>query len=343
MSWKNRLKTCVWELTLQCNMNCIHCGSSAGSPRANELTLEECLRVADDLIKLECRLVSLIGGEVFLFKGWDKIAAKLSENGVLVNIITNGYFLEETQINQIKNANLVNVAVSIDGMEENHDRIRNRKGSFRNALITLDKLHSHNISTAAITSLLDFNFYDLEPLHQVLSGKNVKVWQLQMANPMGNLSGIKDILLKEDKIPEITDFIRQKRGKMAVYAADDIGYFDENEPYIRGIPGVFCSWNGCQAGISAIGIGSDGSIKGCESLYADEFIEGNVRNEPLIRIWEDESRFAYNRTFQVSNLEGRCKDCEKGERCRGGCRGICYFINGRLYDNPYCRYNLNKS
>ena len=36
-----------WELTLRCNMNCIHCGSSAGEPRPNELTEEDVARLID--------------------------------------------------------------------------------------------------------------------------------------------------------------------------------------------------------------------------------------------------------------------------------------------------------
>jgi MoaA/NifB/PqqE/SkfB family radical SAM enzyme len=40
---------CVWELTLACNLRCKHCGSIAGSKRQDELSLEENLRVADQL------------------------------------------------------------------------------------------------------------------------------------------------------------------------------------------------------------------------------------------------------------------------------------------------------
>ena len=63
---------CVWELTLRCNMRCLHCGSRAGRARADELSVEECFRVGDDLAALGCRQVTFIGGEVFLYPGWNK-------------------------------------------------------------------------------------------------------------------------------------------------------------------------------------------------------------------------------------------------------------------------------
>ncbi|MGA9657100.1 MAG: radical SAM protein, partial [Polyangia bacterium] len=56
-------RACAWELTLGCNLRCRHCGSAAGPRRADELTLEECLRVADELGALGCQRATLTGGE----------------------------------------------------------------------------------------------------------------------------------------------------------------------------------------------------------------------------------------------------------------------------------------
>ena len=35
----------VWELTLGCNLKCLHCGSRAGQRRAGELDTRECIDV----------------------------------------------------------------------------------------------------------------------------------------------------------------------------------------------------------------------------------------------------------------------------------------------------------
>ena len=39
--FRYRPKICVWEITLACNAHCIHCGSVAGEPRADELGTDE--------------------------------------------------------------------------------------------------------------------------------------------------------------------------------------------------------------------------------------------------------------------------------------------------------------
>lgn len=330
---------CVWELTLKCNMNCIHCGSVAGKARSDELTVDECLGIADELLDLGCKQATLIGGEVFLYRGWEEIARKLSEGGVQVNIITNAFVLGDTQIEQIKYAKLVNVGISVDGMENNHNKIRNVKTSFRRVLKAFQRLREEKISIAVVTSLLDFNLDDLEQMHHLFLDNGVSVWQIQIATAMGNMASNQGLILNPAKVPLITRFIRYKTNEiLRIYAGDDIGYYDENEIYIRSRPGTISAWRGCQAGLKAVGIDSIGNVKGCESLYSDDFIEGNLREKSLEEIWNKEGNFAYNRKFDVSMLTGRCATCDKGEICRGGCRGSSYFSTGSPFENAYCCY-----
>jgi radical SAM protein with 4Fe4S-binding SPASM domain len=335
-----RPEFCVWELTLKCNMRCSHCGSMAGKARENELTVDECLNVAEQLVKLGCKQVTFIGGEVFLYKGWEIIARKLTENGIYVNIITNGFLLGDEQIAQIKYARLVNIGISLDGMQDNHNNIRNVNTSFDKVMEAFDVLSRERIPVAVVTSLIDRNFEDLWPMYDLLVENDIRLWQIQIVNPMGNMVDKKSFLLDPSKVPLVTKFIREKRSeqKVMIYAGDNIGYFDENELYLRSQPGIVYEWFGCQAGLRVVGIDSIGNVKGCESLYSDEFIEGNLREESLSEIWNKEGNFAYNRAFDVSMLTGSCKGCDKGAICRGGCRGACYFTTDSKFENPYCCY-----
>ena len=335
------LVSCLWELTLRCTMNCMHCGSSAGAARSKELTLDECLATADELAALGCKELTLIGGEMFLYSGWEKIARHLSDAGMLVNIMTNGYHMREKHLEQIEYAGLTNVGISIDGMAENHNRIRRRPDGFAQVTRSLDLLREEEVPTGVVTSLLDFNFADLEPMYDYLVEHGVTIWQLQLVNPMGNMAGCDDLIIRREKIPVITDFIREKNleRQMVVIAADSIGYFDENELYIRGRRSPICCWEGCQAGITGVCIDSVGNVKGCGALYDEVFIEGNVRKRSLSDIWNDETSFAYNRAFDVGLLTGACRGCELGDACRGGCRASNFFAGGSMYESRFCSRN----
>ncbi len=305
------LLSCIWELTLRCTMNCMHCGSAAGAARRQELALDECLAVVDELASLGCRELTFIGGEVFLYKEWEKIARHSTDLGLVVNIMTNGYHMRDKHVDQIKHARLSNVGISIDGMEQNHNRIRRRPDGFLQVTRSLDLLRDEGIATGVVTSLLDFNTADLEPMYDFLVAHGVGIWQLQLVNPMGNMAGCDELIIDPMKIPLITDFIRDKNSlrEMVVIAADSIGYFDENEPYLRGRRAPICCWEGCQAGITGVCIDSVGNVKGCGALYDDFFIEGNVRQRSLSEVWNDERSFAYNRAFGVEMLSGRCRAC----------------------------------
>ena len=53
----------VWEPTLDCNLNCIHCGSTAGKAKSDELTTKEGIKLIQDLPKIGVREVCFMGGE----------------------------------------------------------------------------------------------------------------------------------------------------------------------------------------------------------------------------------------------------------------------------------------
>ena len=321
-------------------MNCSHCGSQAGKARANELSLAEAFSVADQLLELGCTQISFIGGEVFLYNGWEKVVKYLTSRGVIANIITNGYLFGDKQVDEVKSSGIANVAISIDGMESNHNRIRNNPKSFQHILQTIKRLNEENIPIGVNTTLLDSNISDLEAMYCFLVENNVKIWQLQLANPMGNLKSYDQLPISISNIKTIPPFIKQKRedNKIKIYTGDNIGYYDLNESSIRGPMGKVNYWPGCQAGLTVIGIDSIGNVKGCESLYDDLFIEGNIRNESLRNIWLKKGNFAYNRNFDSSLLTGKCKHCDMGSYCRAGCRGACFFTNGQYYENAYCIY-----
>ncbi len=90
---------------------------------------------------------------------------------------------------------------------------------------------------------------------------------------------------------------------------------------------IVCSWND-----------SIGNVKGCLSLYDNKFIEGNLQNESLKEIWMNPNTFSYNRKFKLSDLKGKCKDCDKGNLCRGGCKQLSYFATGNMCESIYCNY-----
>lgn len=337
-----RLRQCVWEITLACCFSCSHCGSRAGKAREGELDTKECLEVSEQLSELGCRRVSLIGGEVFMRPDWAVIAGSLISKGISTCIITNGLLLGEEQAAAIKRMGAESVAVSIDGNREVHDLYR-QKGSFDAALKAIDLLSEFRIPVSVITTLNGTNVKCLEELFGILKTKDIFAWQLQACSPMGNAGeGVFD---SRFDFRSVIGFVYEHRGKcaFALGIADNIGYYTEEEGLLRGNVTGKSYYGGCSAGISGLGIDSVGNVRGCEALYDDSFIEGNLRERSLAEIWNDPGAFSYNRNFSTDMLTGGCRGCEYGERCRGGCRSYNYFAGGDLYGFPSCaRFSIDR-
>ena len=332
---KYHLKQCVWEITLACCFSCKYCGSAGGHARENELTTEECFIVADQLRDLGCRRVSMIGGEVFMRRDWKEIVSRLIENGIVVNIITNGFLFTDALLAELKSLGIESVAVSLDGPKEVHDRYR-QDGSYERALRAIRALHGAGILVSVISTLNAENAKQLPELYETLKDSGIFAWQLQACSPMGNAAnGGVDIAFDPR---EVITFVREymKKAPFLLGVADNIGYFTPEEGSIRGNMSGKAYFSGCRAGLSAIGIDSVGNVRGCESMYDERFNEGNLRERSLQEIWEDENAFAYNRKFDKSMLTGACATCELGGHCAGGCRSYNFFARGKLYEAPRC-------
>lgn len=334
-----KLQSCVWEITLACCFSCKYCGSKGGNARNHELTTAECLDVAKQLSDLGCRRVSLIGGEVFMRPDWATIVSRLTEYNIRVSIITNGYLFSEELIRKLKETHVESIAISLDGTEKIHDRFR-QKGSFHRADKAIDILAENDIPISVITTLHSQNVPYLENLYQYIRSKPIKAWQLQACSPMGN--AVKSGIDYHFNFSDVIQFVEKHLYDvplMMIGIADNIGYFTEKEGYLRGNLSGKAIFSGCRAGLTSIGIDSVGNVRGCESMYDEHFIEGNLREKTLEEIWNSQDTFAYNRQFKHTQLTGKCSSCQYGCLCAGGCRSYNYFTHGKLYEAVNCALN----
>ena len=331
-----RLSSAVWEITLACPFRCRYCGSGGGKARKNELTGAECERIANELADLKCRRVSLIGGEIFTRPDWEDIIGFLTRRGIRVCVITNGFNMNGDIPDRLIRQGIESVAVSIDGPERVHDAYR-APGSYRRAMDAVSALAAKNIPVSVISALRSDNYRSIEEFFGILRDKPIFAWQLQACSPMGNAK--KNGVGVDVDAGYIMDFVDTHADlvRFAIGIADNIGYYCKAEGRLRGRRDGSSFFDGCGAGLTSIGIDSVGNVRGCESMYDDFFIEGNLRERSLRDIWEDPDAFAYNRKFTPDLLKGKCASCPHGDICAGGCRSYNYFTNNKeLYENLLC-------
>ncbi len=341
-----RPKYCVWEITSRCNMRCLHCASDLGEGRVRgpQLTLHEARRVCRELKDLGCEHVVLSGGEALLRDDWDAIARELVGLGVGASIISNGLVIDEPVASRIRASGVCRVALSLDGPEATHNRIRRNPRAFERVCAACRLLKSLDLQVNIVTHVNHLNLPDMQAVEHLVCDLRADVWRLQLASPMGRLSRYPDLQLRPEEVPAVVDFIvaARNRGRVAIDVCDNVGYFSRHEAALRcdGRPRLFDFWCGCSAGCLTVGIEANGNVKGCLSLQSDRFVEGNLREQSLAEIWRRPDAFAYTRQFRPADLHGYCGGCEYGEVCRGGCTFMAVGATGSPHNNPYCAYRV---
>lgn len=118
-------------VTKKCNLSCDFCyvKHNLNTPEPNSLDFEEWKKVIDKIPRHT--VIDFCGGEIFLAKDMMKILEYLSRKKRLISIITNGTTVNEKMADFFIDRKITYYMTSIDGMWDTHDKIRGKKGVFK--------------------------------------------------------------------------------------------------------------------------------------------------------------------------------------------------------------------
>lgn len=338
----------VWEITLKCNLACTHCGSRAGDAREKELSTAEALDVVKQLKEAGITEVSLIGGEAFLRPDWLEIARAIADAGMIPTMVTGGYGISRSTAQKMLDAGIAQVSISLDGLEKTHDGLRGKLGSYFQALQTAKNFREVGVQFGFNTQVNRRSAPELPRLYEVMRDAGSNGWQFSLTVPMGNAADRPELLIQPVELIELFPVLaritwRANREGVRVIPGNDIGFFGPYEEILREEQfalGTF--WQGCQAGLGALGIEADGKIKGCPSLPSDSYVGGNIRDASLQEILKTKE-LTFNlevggTTAGTKPLWGFCKGCEFADLCRGGCTWTAHVFFDKPGNNPHCHH-----
>ena len=348
----------VWEITLRCDHACSHCGSRAEFSRPDELSTEELLDVANQLLRIGTREVTLIGGEAYLRSDVYKLVEHLSRGGIYVSMQSGGLGLTNRRLKKLKDAGLRGIGISIDGPAHAHDVLRDRIGSWEAGMTAIRRAKEHGFVVTSNTQLNQLTLPHLQETASFLEDAGVRVWRVQMTVPMGRAADRPDWLLQPWQVLEAIDTLAEAkidvlmrardtglepRRAMNITMGNNVGYYGPHEHLLRSAPGIAAkAWHGCQAGKFTLGIESDGRIKGCPSLPTAPYIGGNIRDLTLEQLWNDTPELRFVRDRSTDELWGHCESCYYADICRAGCSFTTHCFFGKRGNNPYCYYRAQK-
>lgn len=335
------LRYLFWEATLRCNLDCLHCGSDCvkdNSTLKDEIhigKIKEELKTISEFYPPERITFAIIGGEPLIRKEIIEVGAFAAELGYFWGITTNGMLLNLDNIKLLKDARLKTISVSLDGNEENHDKLRNCPGSYK-------------IVTEAIRNLIKDPFYKkfdviccvskinidhLEEFLRILLELRVPAVRFVPVFSQGRASKNTHLMLESGDYRKLLSWIGQNRKsqKQINISLGEEGYYGpEWECAVRD------SFHYCASGILIGSILYDGKVTGCPSI-SREFIEGNIKDSSFLDIWEN--KFSRYRQDRKKMFPEECGNCEHWPLCEGG--GF-HLLNRKKSDDRCIYKKINK-
>ena len=99
----------------RCNLSCTYCNEY--DDFSKPVAVETMTGRLDQLARLGTTIVTFSGGEPLLHPELDKLIAHVRSRGMLAGMITNGYLLTPQRVNQLNDAGLDHMQISIDNLE----------------------------------------------------------------------------------------------------------------------------------------------------------------------------------------------------------------------------------
>lgn len=337
----------MWNLTRQCNLACDHCYMDAKAEGREELSLEEGVRLIDDLADLKIPVLIFTGGEPLMSRHFYAYAFHAREAGLRAVISTNGTLITPEAASLLAEARIRYVGVSLDSVSpEKHDSFRGVLGAYERALQGLRNARDAGLKTGLRITLTKDNWQDVPALLNLALEEDIPRFCLYHLVPTGRGAGIAD----RDVTPEQRRCVIKFLAEAAVELKDkDIEILTTDSPMdgaylmelLKGDPRrdhvrkLLANAGGCSTGTKVANINHRGDVHPCH--FMPHVIVGNVRERSFRDIWIDNpSPELKSLRNMKSSLKGACGKCEYLDLC-GGCRQKAYYYQGDLLgDDPTC-------
>lgn len=340
--------TLQWHITADCDQECKHCyrynTPTYEKELRNELSYEECCRIIDDFSNTFAKWgmptwISFTGGDPLLREDIFDLIAYAREKEIGIGILGNPNHLDYKTAMQLKDAGVTRYQVSIDGMEETHDRLRGRKGLFKDTIRAIHVLEDVGIPSVVMFTLSRENVNELIEVIHTVAKEGVSIFDFARLVPIGAGEQLKEQMLTP-----------QKYRRLLLEVLEEYKCLQENEcrtyfgrkdhlwrllyqelGLLKPLPkDKETIYNGCGIGSGILTLLADGTAYACRRLPVEI---GKVPEQSIKEIFINSSE--HNKMRQVENMQ-KCSRCNLLQFCRG-CPAVAYATyDDYMAPDPQC-------
>lgn len=323
------------ELTYECPLHCPYCSNPLNlADYRDELTTEDWQRVLRQARELGVLQLHLSGGEPLQRRDLEEIVSTARDLGLYTNLITSALALTPRRAQQLKDAGLDHVQISIQADEPDlSDRIAGtpsyeRKLAAARTVKELDwpltmnvVLHRHNIDR--IGGILEL-------------AEEVEADQIELANTQYHgwaLQNREALLPSREQLEEAETVVRAARqrlkGKMEIIYVIPDYYSKYPKPCMGG-------W-----GAQQLTVTPNGNVLPCPAAHILDLPRADVREHSLAWIWDESTIF--NRFRGTEWMPEPCQSCDRREIDFGGCRCQAFQLTGDASrTDPVCHLSPDR-
>lgn len=305
------ISTLQLELSSRCNERCIHCYIPNGKKNEGiDMPFERFKKLVDEFADMGGISITLSGGEALLHNDIVKMLYYCREKDLKITVLSNLINLTDEQIRAMKETNVSLVQVSLYSMNpEIHDFITKVKESFKRSKEAIEKLVASEVPVQISCPLMKANKEGYKEVLKYAQSLKIKAQTdyIMMAQADMDTSNLANRLSLEETEKVLNDIID--------YDLDYLKDFERIKPIeskIKFDRERYLKQPVCGVGYDNCCVTANGDVYPCAGWQ--DYVLGNVYNEPLKDIWEKSEKVKELRKLTHASFP-QCVDCEARPYC----------------------------
>jgi MoaA/NifB/PqqE/SkfB family radical SAM enzyme len=275
---------CTFDLLIPCNLRCRHCYLDFSEK--DIMPFETVCNYLDQLADHGCPEIALTGGEIFLRRDLMDIVAYAESKGFLMDLLTNGNFINKDKADQLARHYVQAVQISIYGTTpELHEAVTMKAGTYDESITAARLLIERGIPVRLAYFIQQHNFEDAFKFAEFATAMGANYAFDTKLVP--NRNGSTELLRHAVSLQQQAELYKS-------------GLLTRETKFV------------CTAAVSKARITARGDVFPCELINTATM--GNLRDQTLAQIWASQHRQELRQAI-LGYKPNRCGGCGHTSDC----------------------------